>query len=421
MEIRVHGTLKGEVAPPPSKSQAHRLLICAALGTEPCTIVCNSVNDDIMATMRCLNAIGAKITFSSGVFDVQPIEIIKGGTLDCGESGSTLRFLMSVAAVLGADATFTGTGKLPQRPMDALTEVLAAHGVSFERHSADELPVTCSGTLQGGKFTLPGNISSQYLTGLLFALPLATVDSEIEVTGSLTSASYIDMTIDALRTAGISVERRNNIFTIKGNQHYRMPQRVVVEGDWSSAAFWVVAGVIGKQTMTICGMNNESLQGDSAIVDHLRCMGAFIETADDKVVAVPSHLFGAELDCMDTPDLVPVLSVAAAVAQGTTTFTNVGRLRFKESDRLAAMKSVLASFGISSSVGEDSFTVYGGEPVALAPAESFCDHRIAMSAAVLSTVAKGVTTIMGPECVAKSYPSFFEDFAALGGIVEKVV
>lgn len=418
MEIKVHGTLKGEVTPPPSKSQAHRLLICAALSVEPCSIVCNSVNDDIMATMRCLNALGARITFSSGVFDVLPIELVKGGTLDCGESGSTLRFLMSVASVLGADATFTGAGKLPQRPMGALTDVLAAHGMAFERHTADELPVTCSGTLQGGKFTLPGNISSQYLTGLLFALPLADVDSEIEVTGGLTSASYIDMTIDALRTAGISVERRNNIFTIKGNQQYLMPERVVVEGDWSSAAFWVVAGVIGKQPVTVCGMNNESLQGDSAIVDHLRSMGAFITVEDDRVVAMPSHLFGAELDCMDTPDLVPVLSVAAAVAQGTTTFINVGRLRFKESDRLAAMKSVLASFGISSSVGEDTFTVYGGEPVALTPVESFGDHRIAMSAAILSTVAKEITTINGSGCVAKSYPSFFEDFAVLGGAVE---
>lgn len=418
MEIKVHGTLRGEVTPPPSKSQAHRLLICAALAVEPCSIVCNSVNDDIMATMRCLNALGARITFSSGVFDVLPIELVKGGTLDCGESGSTLRFLMSVAAVLGADATFTGAGKLPQRPMGALTDVLAAHGMAFERHTADELPVTCSGTLQGGKFTLPGNISSQYLTGLLFALPLATVNSEIEVTGGLTSASYIDMTIDALRTAGISVERRNNIFTIKGNQQYRMPERVVVEGDWSSAAFWVVAGVIGKQPVTVCGMNNESLQGDSAIVDHLRSMGAFITVEDDRVVAMPSHLFGAELDCMDTPDLVPILSVAAAVAQGTTTFINVGRLRFKESDRLAAMKSVLASFGISSSVGEDTFTVYGGDPVALTPVESFGDHRIAMSAAVLSTVAKEITTINGSGCVAKSYPSFFEDFAVLGGTVE---
>lgn len=418
MEKRVHGTLKGEVMPPPSKSQAHRLLICAALAVEPCSIVCNSVNDDIMATMRCLNALGARITFSSGVFDVQPIELVKGGTLDCGESGSTLRFLMSVAAVLGADATFTGAGKLPQRPMGALTGVLAAHGMAFERHTADELPVTCSGILQGGKFTLPGNISSQYLTGLLFALPLAAVDSEIEVTGGLTSASYIDMTIDALRTAGISVERRNNIFTIKGNQQYHMPERVVVEGDWSSAAFWVVAGVIGKQPVTVCGMNNESLQGDSAIVDHLRSMGAFITVEDDRVVAMPSHLFGTELDCMDTPDLVPVLSVAAAVAQGTTTFVNVGRLRFKESDRLAAMKSVLASFGITSSVGEDTFTVYGGDPVALTPVESFGDHRIAMSAAILSTVAKEITTISGSGCVAKSYPSFFEDFASLGGVVD---
>lgn len=418
MEKHVHGTLHGTITPPPSKSQAHRLLICAALGTEPCSIVCSSVNDDIMATMRCLNALGAKITFASGTFDVQPVSVAKGGTLDCGESGSTLRFLMSVSAVLGADATFTGTGKLPQRPMGALTALLASHGMSFECHSADELPVTCRGSLRGGKFTIPGNISSQYLTGLLFALPLAAEDSEIEVTGGLTSASYIDMTIDALRIAGISVSRDGDIFRIKGNQHYRMPQRVVVEGDWSSAAFWVVAGVIGKQPVTICGMNNASLQGDSAIIDHLRKMGAFITVDDDTVVAMPSQLFGTELDCMDTPDLVPVLSVAAAVAQGTTTFTNVGRLRFKESDRLAAMKSVLASFGIASSIGEDTFEVHGSSPVAVAPIDSFGDHRIAMSAAVMSLVAQGVTAIIGSGCVAKSYPSFFEDFTALGGVVE---
>ena len=418
MEKRVYGTLKGEVTPPPSKSQAHRLLICAALAVEPCSIVCNSVNDDIMATMRCLNALGADITYTSGVFDVKPISLVKGGTLDCGESGSTLRFLMSVAAVLGADATFTGAGKLPQRPMGALTDVLAAHGMGFVRHSADELPVTCNGTLRGGEFSLPGNISSQYLTGLLFALPLASEDSVIEVTGGLTSASYIDMTIDALRIAGISVERRGNIFRIKGGQQYRMPVRVVVEGDWSSAAFWVVAGVIGKHPLTICGMNNDSLQGDSAIIDHLRGMGAFISIEDDKVIAMPSHLFGTELDCMDTPDLVPILSVAAAVAQGTTVFTNVGRLRFKESDRLAAMKSVLSAFGIDSTVGEETFTVYGGEPVAKATVDSFGDHRIAMSAAVLSSVAGGVTVIEGSGCVAKSYPSFFEDFAMLGGKAE---
>ena len=218
MEKSVSGILQGKVTSPPSKSQAHRLLICAALGTEPCAIACSSVNDDIIATMRCLNALGASITYTSGVFSIIPITPVKGATLDCGESGSTLRFLMSVAAVLGADATFVGGGKLPQRPMGDLCNVLAEHGISFEKHSADELPVTCKGMLEGGRYSLPGNISSQYLTGLLFALPLAKEDSEIEVTGVMTSASYIAMTLDALKIAGIEIEQRGNIFRIKGGQ-----------------------------------------------------------------------------------------------------------------------------------------------------------------------------------------------------------
>lgn len=415
---KVHGVLNGEVVPPPSKSRAHRLLICAALGKEPCTIVCSSVNDDIIATMRCLNALGASITYSSGVFNVNPVKVVKGGTLDCGESGSTLRFLVSVAAVLGADATFVGSGKLPQRPMGALTDVLAEHGISFTRLAADELPVSCRGELRGGKYILPGNISSQYLTGLLFALPLAKDDSEIEIVGGLTSASYVAMTLDALATAGISIEHKGNIFRIKGNQQYRVPSDLIVEGDWSSAAFWVVAGVVGAKPVTVCGMNEESLQGDSAIVTHLRNMGAFIEKQGDRVIAMPSHLFGAELDCTDTPDLVPVLSVAAAVAQGTTIFTGVGRLRFKECDRLAAMKELLALYGISSQIGEDTFTVFGGEPVASGVVDSCGDHRIAMAAAIMSTVSRGVTAIDGASCVAKSYPAFFDDFASLGGSVE---
>ena len=418
MQKSVSGILQGTVTPPPSKSQAHRLLICAALGTEPCAITCNSINDDIIATMRCLNALGASITYSQGIFDIKPIKVIKGSTLDCGESGSTLRFLMSVAAVLGAEATFVGGGKLPQRPMGDLCNVLAVHGMDFERPTSDELPVKCAGTLQGGKYVLPGNISSQYLTGLLFALPLAEEDSEIEVTGVMTSASYIAMTLDALGIAGIKIEQQGNIFKIKGRQQYRIPSAISVEGDWSSAAFWIVAGVTGKNPITVCGMNTESLQGDSKVIDHLRLMGAFIDVKKDAVVAMPSQLFGAELDCTDTPDLLPILSVAAAVAQGTTLFTGVGRLRFKESDRLEAMRQVLASFGIASQVGEDTFTVFGGEPVANGVVNSFGDHRIAMSAAVMSCVAKGVTIIDNGACVAKSYPTFFDDFAKLGGKVE---
>ena len=420
MDIRLNGILSGAVMPPPSKSQAHRLLICAALATEPCTIVCSALNDDIVATMNCLNALGADIRYSDGVFTVLPVKLQKGATLNCGESGSTLRFLLSVAAALGADATFVGAGKLPQRPNGALCDALALHGIEFEKQTPDaELPLTCRGSLAAGNYRLPGNISSQYLTGLLFALPLLEQESTIEITDGLTSASYVDMTIDAVRRAGITISNKGNIYEIKGRQQYHLPQRTVVEGDWSAAAFWLVAGVIGKHPITVQGINYDSLQGDRCIVDHLRKMGAFIEIADNRVVAFPSQLFGTDLDCMDTPDLVPVLAVAAAAASGSTEFYNVGRLRYKESDRLAAMQKTLAAFGIASSVGEDTFTVYGGTPVAKNAVDSFGDHRIAMSAAILSTIADGETTILGAECVAKSYPSFYDHFLMLGGNVNR--
>ena len=420
MDIRLNGILSGAVMPPPSKSQAHRLLICAALATEPCTIVCSALNDDIVATMNCLNALGADIKYSDGVFTVLPVKLQKGATLNCGESGSTLRFLLSVAAALGADATFVGAGKLPQRPNGALCDALALHGIEFEKQMPDaELPLTCRGSLAAGNYRLPGNISSQYLTGLLFALPLLEQESTIEITDGLTSASYVDMTIDAVRRAGITISNKGNIYEIKGRQQYHLPQRTVVEGDWSAAAFWLVAGVIGKHPITVQGINYDSLQGDRCIVDHLRKMGAFIEIADNRVVAFPSQLFGTDLDCMDTPDLVPILAVAAAAASGSTEFYNVGRLRYKESDRLAAMQKTLAAFGIASSVGEDTFTVYGGTPVAKSAVDSFGDHRIAMSAAILSTIADGETTILGAECVAKSYPSFYDHFLMLGGNVNR--
>lgn len=420
MDVRLNGILQGAVTPPPSKSQAHRLLICAALATEPCTIVCSALNEDIVATMNCLNALGADIKYNNGIFTVSPVKLQKGATLNCGESGSTLRFLLSVSAALGADATFVGAGKLPHRPNGALCDALEQHGIEFKRHTPDaELPLTCRGALSAGDYLLPGNISSQYLTGLLFALPLLEHSSTIEITNGLTSASYVDMTLDAVRRAGITIVGKGNFYEIEGRQQYRLPQETVVEGDWSAAAFWLVAGVIGKYPVTVQGVRYDSLQGDRRIVDHLRKMGAFIEIADDRVVAFPSQLFGTDLDCMDTPDLVPILSVAAAAASGSTEFYNVGRLRYKESDRLAAMQKTLTALGIASSVGEETFTIYGGAPKVQAPVESFGDHRIAMSAAILSTIAEGETTILGAECVAKSYPSFYEHFKMLGGNVNR--
>lgn len=420
MDIKVGGTLSGTIVPPPSKSQAHRLLICAALATEPCTIECSALNDDIVATMNCLNALGADIKYNDGRFCVVPIKLRKGATLDCGESGSTLRFLLSVAAALGADAAFVGRGKLPQRPNGALCDALAQHGIVFEKQATDaELPLLCRGSLSGGDYTLAGNISSQYLTGLLFALPLLKEDSRIEITGGLTSASYVNMTLDAVRLAGISVKNSANIYNIKGGQQYRLPGTTTVEGDWSAAAFWLVAGVIGSRPIALQGMNGSSLQGDRYIIEHLRLMGALIEEREDCIIAHPSQLFGAALDCADTPDLVPILAVAAAAASGETQFYNVGRLRYKESDRLAAMQRTLASFGVSSTVGEDTFSVRGSKPQAICAVDSFSDHRIAMSAAILSTIADGEATILGAECVAKSYPHFFDHFAALGGKIYK--
>lgn len=415
MNARLSGILSGCVVPPPSKSQAHRLLICAALGKELCSVACSALNNDLVATMNSLNSLGAKIIYREGSFIVQPIKVQKGGILNCGESGSTLRFLISVAAVLGADATFVGEGKLPMRPNGDLRDALSSKGITFEQHNPPlELPLTCKGRLSGGKYIIPGNISSQYLTGLLFALPLALEDSKIEITGKLTSASYIGMTLDAVHSAGIFIDCKENIFHIPGKQQYMLPKDVKVEGDWSAAAFWIVAGVTGKNPITIQGMNLQSLQGDRAIITHLRKMGAFIEEREDSIIAMPSQLFGAELDCMDTPDLVPILAVAAASAEGETLFTNVGRLRYKESDRLAAMKTTLAAFDITSSIGEDTFTVYGGDIIAKEQVDSFGDHRIAMSAAILATLAKGETTIKGAECVAKSYPHFFDDIKKLG-------
>lgn len=422
MDIKITGILAGEVTPPPSKSQAHRLLIGAALSDATCTIHCNAINDDMKATMNSLNALGANIIYDNDKFIVNPIKLKKGGTLDCGESGSTLRFLLSVATVLGADATFIGSGKLPYRPNSALCDVLANHGITFERKNPTaELPVTCKGRLHGGNYILPGNISSQYLTGLLFALPLAQEDSEIEITDGLSSASYISMTLDVLHTAGIKIDAKKEKYNIPGKQHYSLPKELVIESDWSAAAFWIVAGIIGKNPITIHRTTPMSLQGDRHIVEHLRKMGAFIKISNEEITAIPSQLFATELDCKDTPDLVPILAVAASVATGKTTFTNVGRLRFKECDRLLAIERMLASFGISSETGDDTLTVFGGgKAIAKTPVDSFNDHRIAMSAAILSTIAEGETIINNAECVAKSYPRFYEDFIALGGKTEEI-
>lgn len=420
MTIDVSGTLSGNVQVPPSKSVAHRMLICAALADEPCTIICRSINRDMEATAACLNALGADISYSNGKFNVIPIkQVRKGATLDCGESGSTLRFLLPVAAALGADATFIGQGRLPERPLSPLYEEMTAHGVKMSPNG--RMPLKCNGNLPAGLYTIDGGVSSQFISGLLMALPLTGIQSKIVITGKQESASYIGLTLNALKQFGVEIQTTTNGFVIPGGQEFTVQAtQVAVEGDWSGAAFWITAGVAGSKPITCTGLDYEhSAQGDRRIVDVLRSMGADITTANGTVTARPSSLTASKIDCADIPDLVPVLAVAASSAQGTTIFDNIRRLRIKESDRVQSVLQLLGMAGIYAFASENTLTVTGGQARSCAYNPSG-DHRMAMAAAILA-VTKGVRiSISDAECTAKSYPGFFDEFNAMGGEINKL-
>ncbi len=417
MNLSVSGKLAGTVTVPPSKSMAHRLLICAALADGPTRFLCGECPDDVNITADCLRDLGASIKYSENEFRVWPIgNIGKLSVLDCGESGTTLRFLLPVAAALGADATFTGSGRLFQRPLSPLLEQMRAHGV--DTTVQDDTGLVCRGRMEGGCYSIAADISSQFISGLLFALPLAGSDSTIKLEGELHSSPYVDMTLNALRHSGIDVERTKDGYCIKGNQRYGAFGRCAVEGDWSAAAFWLTAGAIGQEPVRCEGLDTErTLQGDKAIVHILQDMGAEIRAGNGYVTAYPSRLQGIEIDCSDIPDLVPALAAAAACADGKTTFHNAGRLRLKESDRIESIQSMLRSFGISAVSAGNVLTVTGGHPSScnIDPSR---DHRIAMAATILSSVCEGCCTIQDAGCVAKSYPAFFNDYRSLGGHIE---
>ncbi len=389
------GRLSGAVRVPASKSAAHRLLICAALADGPTHIRLNATNRDIEATAACLRALGAGIEWHGDALDVSPIRTIpQAAELDCGESGSTLRFLLPVAAALGTRARFTGHGRLPERPNAILTDALRTHGASVD---ADLLPMSVSGPLQGGAWALPGNVSSQYVTGLLLALPLLEEDSEIALTTRLESAAYVDMTLQALERFAIAVKKTDVGWYIVGNQRYRSSGDLEVEGDWSAAAFWLAANRMGAD-IRVEGLSDDSVQGDRAVTE----------------------LLGQPvIDASGVPDLVPALAVAAAGIDQQTVITGAARLRLKESDRLRTTADLLAALGHHAEVTPDGLIVRGGKP---APCEAPVrtvdganDHRIVMAAAVAAASSDRPVRVFGAEAVEKSYPDFFRDFEALGG------
>lgn len=392
------GRLAGRVTAPPSKSDAHRLLICAALADRPTRIRLDAGNRDIDATAECLRALGAGIEREGGCLRVSPIEARPAAArMDCGESGSTLRFLLPVAAALGIEARFTGRGRLPERPNRVLTDALRVHGAQID---ADLLPMTVVGPIESGRWELPGNVSSQYITGLLLALPLLKGDSGIALTTVLESAPYVDMTLRALDRFGIAVEPTEGGWRVPGAQHYSSPGEAAVEGDWSSAAFWLAANALGGD-VCVDGLSEDSPQGDRAVT---RLLGQ------------------GQIDASGVPDLVPALAVAAASLNQATVITGAARLRLKESDRLQTVADMLSALGHGVVIVSDGLVIRGGDPAPcdadIRTVDGANDHRIVMAAAVAAAFADRPVRILGAEAVEKSYPGFFRDFEALGGMID---
>ena len=410
--------IKGRADAIPSKSFAHRLLICAALSDNATDIECKKISEDIEATMRCLASLGAGLTYRDGVISVSPISSLRrGATLDCGESGSTYRFMVPVAAALGAESNFLLRGRLAGRPMQPMWETLESSGLSISGKYTEKVCV--SGRLGGGEFHIPGNISSQFITGLLIALPLLEKESIIHITGSLESSGYIQMTLSVLKFFGISIDMYETAIAIPGKKVYISPRRIITEGDWSNAAFWLCGAAACGQSLTCTGLDTLSTQGDRAICKVLKNMGAEITLGANSVTVKADGLCCTDINAGDIPDLIPAIAVAACAARGTTRIWNAGRLRLKESDRLSTIADTLRKLGADISEDGSSLIINGGKPLAGGCIDSSSDHRIVMMAAIASVISEGSITISSAQAVNKSYPGFFDDFEKLNGRIGK--
>lgn len=412
--------IQGEIQAIASKSVAHRYLIAAALSDKEVFVHCHSVSEDILATANCLSAMGAGIERKDNGFLVTPIkrEKINGDLkqLPCNESGSTIRFLIPVVAALGINGEFLKKGSLVTRPLSPLDEEMAKRGAPLKEKEGGIVAV--EGKLEPGIFILPGNVSSQYITGLLFALPLLDGNSEIRITTALQSEDYVKITLDTLKAFSISVTYENNCFYIPGKQVYTVKSEPNVEGDWSNAAFFMTGAAIGVSEITYTNLRAESLQGDKAIVDILRDMGCRIQVEENTYKVFGKKLKARDIDAKPIPDLVPILALAASVAEGETVIRNAERLRIKESDRLKTVYETLKTLGADIKETEDGLIIRGKEKLKGGTVSSFNDHRIAMMAAIASIVCDEEVVILDAQAINKSYPGFYDDFAKLGGKVK---
>ena len=366
--------LNGTIHSIPSKSQAHRAMICAALSGQPELVSIEKPSEDLIATKQALGMLQG------------------AGAADCRESGTTLRLLVPLAAALGLDVTFTGEGRLPRRPMEPLLSLLTQHGIRFSRPA---LPFRLSGRLQNGRYEIPGNISSQYISGLLLALPLLEGDSELILTTGLESSAYVDMTLDCQKRFGIRIGDKEKGWIIPGNQTYRAPSSFSVEGDWSNGAFWLAASALGSE-VEVLGLSEESLQAD-------RRIRTILDRGE------------TDTDVREIPDLVPILAVLACGKKETTVLRNCGRLRLKESDRIASVKAMIRSLGGRIRSDGNDLIIDGTGSLAGGTVDSFGDHRIVMASAIAAMICREPVLIREAQAVSKSYPDFFTDYNTLGG------
>ncbi len=414
--------LEGEVRIPPSKSIAHRAVIAAFLSRGKCSIENIDLSDDISATVGCIKAMGAKCSYDkkSRILEIS-CEKLKSTnrriTLDCGESGSTLRFFIPIALALGFKCNFTGRGRLMKRPMEPYMNVFEEKGVKYELK--DDV-LTTDGKLVAGKYIIDGSLSSQFVTGLLFALSILEGDSEIVIDGETVSRGYIDLTLATLSDFGIEIENKNyKQFIIKGNQKYKVMD-YSVEGDFSQAAFFLVAGAIGSNVVCT-GMNPDSIQGDKEILNVIERAGATVKIEDGGRIQAEysADMHGIIVDAGEIPDLVPILAVFLSFCRGESQIVNAGRLRIKESDRLKAISSELRHLGVDITEGADYLKINGRHVLEGTTVSAWNDHRIAMSMAIAACRCEGDVGITGAQvAVKKSYPDFFEDYKSLGGKVE---
>lgn len=407
--------LSGRVNIPPSKSAAHRNIICAALsqGRSVISPVCHS--EDIDATISACKALGAVITEEDNAFIIEGIDksnlVGKRVTIDCRESGSTLRFMIPIAAALGVKATFIGHGRLPNRPITPITEAISNKGVVC---SGDSLPLTVSGKLLNGEYLISGDVSSQYLTGLLFAIGLN--GGTVRLTTPLESAGYVKLTIEILKCFGVAVYEKNGVYSAKGQFS---PTNAKIEGDWSQACFYLAAGALGGE-LELSGLNFNSSQGDIKAIELFKGFGANITVKDNILYVKSGELKGQNIDCSQIPDMVPALAVTAALSQGKTTIFGGSRLRLKETDRIKTVIAGLAAMGITATETPDGMIITGGKPTG-GTVDGSGDHRIVMAFSILAAFCDDSTKINGYTSVNKSYPNFFEDFKSIGGRADGII